>query len=59
MSRPAKRQPAWLNRAVAGLRLGKTKVQAARGAGVTYQQLNNVLRTLPDWSNVRPEKVKA
>lgn len=56
MSRPAKRQPAWLNRAVAALRLGKTKVQAAREAGVTYQQLNNVLRTLPDWSNVRPVK---
>lgn len=59
MSRPAKRQPVWLNRAVAALRLGKTKVQAAREAGVTYQQLNNVLRTLPDWSGVRPERVNA
>lgn len=53
MSRPTKRQPEWLDRAIAGLRRGKSRVQAAREAGVTYQQLNNVLRTLPDWSGVR------
>ena len=53
MSRPTKRQPAWLNRALAELRSGKTQVEAARIAGVTRQQLYNVLRTLPDLSGVR------
>lgn len=59
MSIPARKKPDWLDRAVAALLDGKTKVEAARIAGVTRQQLHNVLKTLPDISNVWPEKVKA
>lgn len=59
MSIPARKKPDWLDRAVAALLDGKTKVEAARAAGVTRQQLHNVLKTLPDISAVRPEKVKS
>ena len=59
MSIPTRKNPEWLDRAAGALLEGKTKVEAARIAGVTRQQLHNVLKTLPDISGVRPERVKA
>ena len=59
MAIPTRKKPEWLDRAVGAIASGKSRVEAARIAGVSRQQLYNVLKTLPDWSNVRPEKAKA
>lgn len=59
MFQPIRRKPSWLNRAATLIARGKTRTEAARAVGVSRQTLHNALKTLPDWSNVRPEKVKA
>lgn len=59
MFQPVRRKPKWLGRALAAMRDGKSRAEAAAIAGVSRQTLHNVLRTLPDWSGVRPERIKA
>lgn len=56
---PIRRQPKWFNRAVGLLSTGKSRAEVARAVGVSRQTLHNAIKTLPDWSSVRPEKVKA
>ncbi len=53
MPRPTRKQPEWLNRALALMAEGKSKPEAAVLVGVGKRQLNNVLKTLPDWSGVK------
>lgn len=57
--RPVRQQPPWLNRAIGAIAQGKSKAEAARIAGVSPRMLFHVLATLPDWSGVRPERIKA
>lgn len=59
MYKPVRRQPKWFNRAVGLIARGKTRAEAAEAVGISRRTLQNALATLPDWSNVRPEKVNA